>query len=50
MMLEFLGEKEAASAIEAAVTETLREAALRSRDIGGSAGTEEVGKAVAERL
>lgn len=50
MMLEFLGEREAASAIEAAVAETLREATLRSRDIGGSAGTQEVGKAVAERL
>ena len=50
MMLDFLGEKEAAAAIDAAAAETLRVPGSRTRDLGGTASTEEVGKAVAERL
>ncbi len=50
MMLDFLGQPAAAAAIEAAVVETLDDPRLRTRDLDGSASTEEVGKAVAERL
>jgi tartrate dehydrogenase/decarboxylase/D-malate dehydrogenase len=50
MMLDFLGQPAAAKAIEAAVVETLDDPRLRTRDLDGSASTEEVGKAVAERL
>jgi len=50
MMLEHLGEPEAARAIEAAIERVLAEPKLRTRDLGGKAGTEECGKAVAEML
>jgi tartrate dehydrogenase/decarboxylase/D-malate dehydrogenase len=50
MMLDFLGQSAASVAIEAAVAETLDDSRLRTRDLEGSASTEEVGKAVAERL
>jgi tartrate dehydrogenase/decarboxylase/D-malate dehydrogenase len=48
MMLEHLGEKPAADAIVAAIETLLREGGPRTRDIGGQAGTVEVGKAIAE--
>ena len=48
LMLEFLGHAEAARAIVAAIERLLADAgAPRTRDIGGRAGTAEVGKAVA---
>ena len=47
MMLEHLGEKAAADAIVAAI-ETVLERGPRTRDMGGQAGTEDVGKAIAE--
>ncbi|MFW5832749.1 MAG: tartrate dehydrogenase [Pseudomonadota bacterium] len=50
MMLEHLGEAEAAAAILAAIEATLQEPALRTGDLGGPATTELCGKAVAERL
>jgi tartrate dehydrogenase/decarboxylase/D-malate dehydrogenase len=50
MMLEHLGEAEAAAAILAAIEDTLKEPALRTGDLGGRATTEACGKAVAERL
>ncbi|HEV2676352.1 MAG TPA: tartrate dehydrogenase [Aliidongia sp.] len=50
MMLEHLGEPEAAAAIVAAVERTLQEPHLRTRDLGGSLGTEACGKAVADAL
>ena len=48
MMLEHLGEKPAADAIVAAIETLLREGGPRTRDMGGQAGTVEVGKAIAE--
>ncbi len=48
MMLEHLGEVEAGRAIVAAIETSLRNGGPRTRDMGGQAGTEEVGKAIAE--
>ncbi|MDT7952583.1 MAG: tartrate dehydrogenase [Acetobacteraceae bacterium] len=48
MMLEHLGEPEAAGCIVAAIETLLGEGGPRTRDMGGQAGTEEVGKALAE--
>src|SRR5246127_3542243 len=50
MMLEHLGEKEAAEAIVAAIERTLGERTLRTRDLGGNADTTACGKAVAEMV
>ncbi len=50
MMLDHLGETEAAAAIEGAVAETLKDPRLRTRDLGGSATTVEAGTAVAARI
>ena len=50
MMLEHLGEDEAAAGIVAAVERALGEPKLRTRDLGGSAGTVACGKAVADAL
>ena len=50
MMLEHLGEDEAATAIVAAVERVLNEPRLRTRDLGGSSGTVACGKAVADAL
>jgi tartrate dehydrogenase/decarboxylase/D-malate dehydrogenase len=47
MMLEHLGEAEAAAAIVAAIERNLAEGGPRTRDMGGQAPTEEVGKAIA---
>ena len=47
MMLEHLGEADAAAAILAAIETLLREGGPRTRDMGGQAGTEEVGAALA---
>jgi tartrate dehydrogenase/decarboxylase/D-malate dehydrogenase len=49
MMLEHLGHEEAGNAIVRAIETVLREGP-RTRDIGGTAGTQEVGKAIAECL
>jgi tartrate dehydrogenase/decarboxylase/D-malate dehydrogenase len=48
MMLEHLGEVAAADAIVAAIESCLKNGGPRTRDMGGQAGTEEVGKAIAE--
>ena len=48
MMLEHLGEREAAAAIVGAIETLLRDGGPRTRDMGGQAGTEEVGRALAE--
>ncbi|HEY0204020.1 MAG TPA: tartrate dehydrogenase [Acetobacteraceae bacterium] len=48
MMLEHLGEKEAAAAVVSAIETLLRDGGPRTRDMGGQAGTAEVGKALAE--
>jgi tartrate dehydrogenase/decarboxylase / D-malate dehydrogenase len=50
MMLEHLGEPDAAAAVMAAIEQVLKEPKLRTRDLGGSADTEAAGKAVAAAI
>ena len=50
MMLDHVGEGEAAAAIVRAIEGTLAEQALRTRDLGGKADTEGCGRAVADRI
>jgi tartrate dehydrogenase/decarboxylase/D-malate dehydrogenase len=50
MMLEHLGEKDAAAAVLGSVERVLAERTLRTRDLGGNADTAACGKAVAEAL
>ena len=49
MMLDFLGERPAHDAIVAAIEQVLRDGP-RTRDLGGDANTQMVGRAIAERL
>ncbi len=48
LMLEHLGEAEAGAAIVAAIETLLRESGPKTRDMGGQAGTVDVGNALAE--
>ncbi|GAA1961446.1 tartrate dehydrogenase [Amycolatopsis minnesotensis] len=50
MMLEHLGEKAAAGAVNAAVEKVLSEGAVATPDLGGKATTTELGSAIAEAL
>ncbi|MDI6819988.1 MAG: isocitrate/isopropylmalate family dehydrogenase [Candidatus Hodarchaeaceae archaeon] len=50
MMLEHLGEEEAAGKVERAVIEVLKEGKVRTYDLGGRSSTSEVGDAVAARI
>lgn len=50
MMLDHLGEREAAADIVSAIERTLAERTLRTRDLGGNADTTACGKAIAEAL
>jgi tartrate dehydrogenase/decarboxylase/D-malate dehydrogenase len=50
MMLSHLGEPKAAAAIEAAIETVLAEKGLRTRDLGGTASTTEMGEAIAAAL
>lgn len=50
MMLEWLGEKEAADRVEAAVLKVLEEGEVRTPDLGGANTTDDVADAVIERL
>jgi tartrate dehydrogenase/decarboxylase/D-malate dehydrogenase len=50
MMLEHLGEQDAANAIVGAIEKVLAEPKLRTRDLGGPAGTVACGKAIADAL
>jgi tartrate dehydrogenase/decarboxylase/D-malate dehydrogenase len=50
MMLEHLGEPDAAAAVMKAIERALKEPKLRTRDLGGSANTEAAGKAVAAAI
>jgi tartrate dehydrogenase/decarboxylase / D-malate dehydrogenase len=50
MMLEHLGEVDAARAIERAIEHTLADPRTRTRDLGGSANTVDAGKAVEAAL
>jgi tartrate dehydrogenase/decarboxylase/D-malate dehydrogenase len=50
MMLEHLGEQEAADAIVAAIERVMAEGKVRTRDLGGTAGTAELAEAVRAAL
>jgi len=50
MMLRHLGLAEAADAVENAIAATLAKAKVRTRDIGGTASTDEMGAAIADEL
>jgi tartrate dehydrogenase/decarboxylase/D-malate dehydrogenase len=50
MMLDHLGETDAAAGIQAAVAGVLAEGEVRTRDVGGSSSTAEVGSAIRDRL
>jgi tartrate dehydrogenase/decarboxylase/D-malate dehydrogenase len=50
MMLDFLGEPEAARSIEAAVSANLAEGRIRTPDLGGHSTTVEVGDDIAARI
>ena len=50
MMLDYLGEKTAATKIEKAVNETLKEGKTRTADLGGTATTCEMSQAIATKL
>jgi isocitrate dehydrogenase (NAD+) len=50
MMLDHLGEREAAGRVRAAVRAVLAEGHKLTRDLGGSAGTTEVAEAIAARV
>jgi isocitrate/isopropylmalate dehydrogenase len=50
MMLEWLGEKETAQRIEDAVASVIAEGRVRTYDMGGSATTLDMARAVAERI
>jgi isopropylmalate/isohomocitrate dehydrogenase-like protein len=50
MMLDYLGEKEAATKIENAVVEVLSEGKVRTKDLGGSSSTSEMSEAIASKV
>jgi isocitrate dehydrogenase (NAD+) len=50
MMLDHLGEPAAATRLRRAITDTIRGAGIRTRDLGGTASTREFGDAVVARL
>ncbi len=50
MMLEHLGHGEAAAAVEAAIARVLASGRMRTPDMGGTAGTEELGRAIAAEI
>lgn len=50
LMLDWLGEAELAAALEGAVAEVVAEGRVRTYDMGGSASTLDMARAVAERL
>jgi tartrate dehydrogenase/decarboxylase / D-malate dehydrogenase len=50
MMLDHLGERDAANAIVAAIEHVLHERTLRTRDLGGNADTKTSGKAIADAI
>jgi isocitrate/isopropylmalate dehydrogenase len=50
MMLDYLGEKEAAAKIESAVMQVLSEGKVRTKDLGGSATTSEMSEAIASKV
>jgi tartrate dehydrogenase/decarboxylase/D-malate dehydrogenase len=50
MMLDFLGQKEAAAAIDRAVEESLAQAQVRTPDLGGTATCTQAGRDIVERI
>jgi len=50
MMLDFLGQREAAAAINQACKEVVADKANHTRDLGGTASTSQVGDAVAAKV
>jgi tartrate dehydrogenase/decarboxylase/D-malate dehydrogenase len=50
MMLEHLGEKQAAHAVEQSIFNVLAKSDVRTRDIGGKSSTAEVGNAVTAEI
>jgi len=50
MMLDFLGEGEAARRMEGAVLEVLREGKVRTYDLGGTSTTDDMGAAIAKKV
>lgn len=50
MMLEHLDEREAAEAVDKAVSDMLSEGKILPKDLGGSASTSEIGDAVAKKI
>jgi len=50
MMLDYLGEKEAAAKIENAVMKVLNEGKVRTKDLGGSSTTSEMSDAIASKV
>jgi len=50
MMVDFLGDTDAGARIRQAVSDNLREGAIRTPDIGGNSSTTAVGDDVARRI
>jgi isocitrate dehydrogenase (NAD+) len=50
MMLDYLGELDRAQRVRQAVTDTIVQDKIRTRDLGGTASTQEFGSAVARRV
>ena len=50
LMLDYLGEKEAAAKIENAVLDVLKEGKVRTKDLGGSSSTSEMSDAIASKV
>ena len=50
MMLDHIGELDRAERIRDAVVDTIVQDGIRTRDLGGTASTEEFGRAVARRV
>jgi tartrate dehydrogenase/decarboxylase/D-malate dehydrogenase len=49
-MLEHFGERAAAAAVERAIAEVLADGSTRTPDLGGNAGTKDLGAAVAAAI
>ena len=50
MMLEELGEKEGANIAMKAIKEVLKEGKIKTKDLGGTSATSEVGDAIVETI
>ena len=50
LMLDHFGERDAGAAVVAAIENVLADGGPRTRDIGGTASTEEAGKAIAAAI